>query len=76
MTARHGDREFLLRTKARRVIMGLIFNHEFEALEIRMRQLRDSVDVYIIQESNITAGKSGKMENREVFSFMQLRKIS
>ena len=37
-------------------MMGLVVNHEFDAVEIRMREMGDAVDVYIIQESNITAG--------------------
>ena len=45
---------YTLRSKPRRVISSLPFNHEFELLEARLNDLNDVVDVFIIQESNFT----------------------
>ncbi len=38
--------------------MGLVVDHELEMTEIRVRQLRNLVDVFVLLESNVTAGKS------------------
>ena len=37
--------------------MGLVVDHELELTEIRVRQLDDVVDVFVILESNVTAGQ-------------------
>ncbi len=41
--------------------MGLVVDHELEMTEIRVRQLRNLVDVFVLLESNVTAGKSSFM---------------
>ena len=38
--------------------MGLVVDHELEMTEIRIRQLYKLVDVFVILESNVTAGRS------------------
>ena len=55
---------FKLRETPRRVVMGLVVNHELELTEVRFRQLHRYVDLFIIAESNITAGQ-GKLFFRE-----------
>ncbi len=49
---------FQLRSVGRRIVMGLVVDHELEMTEIRVRQLRNLVDVFVLLESNVTAGKS------------------
>ena len=49
--------EFKLRTVGRRVVMGLVVNLELDLTEIRVRQLHKVVDIFVLLESNITAGK-------------------
>ncbi|XP_059098126.1 beta-1,4-mannosyl-glycoprotein 4-beta-N-acetylglucosaminyltransferase-like [Tigriopus californicus] len=51
---------FLLRTHPKRIIMGMVLNHELEMLEVRIRQLHHVVDIFVIQESNITTGGDAK----------------
>jgi hypothetical protein len=36
--------------------MGVVVDHELELTEVRVRQLADVVDLFVILESNITAG--------------------
>ena len=50
--------EFKLREVSRRVIMGLVVDHELDFTEIRVRQLASVVDLFVILESNITTGKT------------------
>jgi hypothetical protein len=62
--------EFKLRTVGRRVVMGLVVNLELDLTEIRVRQLHKVVDIFVLLESNITAGKKkieywGKGQNVE-----------
>ena len=45
-----------LRHDPRRVVMGLVVDHELEMTEIRIRQLHHLVDVFVILEASITAG--------------------
>ena len=45
---------FKLRSRPRRIISALPFNHEFDLLEARLHDLNNVVDVFIIQESNFT----------------------
>ena len=49
--------EFKIRPKGRRLVMGLVVDHELQLTEIRVRQLHQVVDIFVILESNITAGK-------------------
>ncbi|KAK8760262.1 hypothetical protein V5799_028473 [Amblyomma americanum] len=42
------------RSRPRAIINGLVFNHELDLLEIRVKELGDAVDYYIIVESNYT----------------------
>uniref|UniRef100_G3MPR1 EGF-like domain-containing protein n=1 Tax=Amblyomma maculatum TaxID=34609 RepID=G3MPR1_AMBMU len=42
------------RRRPRAIINGLVFNHELDMLEIRVNELGDTVDYYIIVESNYT----------------------
>jgi hypothetical protein len=37
--------------------MGLVVNLELDLTEIRVRQLHKVVDIFVLLESNITAGK-------------------
>ena len=45
-----------LRHDPRRVVMGLVVDHELEMTEIRIRQLHHLVDVFVILEASLTAG--------------------
>ena len=47
---------FLLRNSSRRVVMGLVVDHELDLTEVRIKELYHLVDVFVITESNITAG--------------------
>lgn len=42
------------RVRPRRIVNGLVLNHELDLLEIRVNELRDSVDYYVVVESNYT----------------------
>ncbi|XP_077541392.1 beta-1,4-mannosyl-glycoprotein 4-beta-N-acetylglucosaminyltransferase-like isoform X1 [Haemaphysalis longicornis] len=42
------------RSKPRTLINGLVFNHELDLLDIRVKELGDAVDYYVIAESNYT----------------------
>nr|XP_050022524.1 beta-1,4-mannosyl-glycoprotein 4-beta-N-acetylglucosaminyltransferase-like [Dermacentor andersoni] len=42
------------RSKPRAIINGFVFNHELSLLEIRINELGDAVDHYIVCESNYT----------------------
>ncbi|XP_077539729.1 beta-1,4-mannosyl-glycoprotein 4-beta-N-acetylglucosaminyltransferase-like [Haemaphysalis longicornis] len=42
------------RSKPRTLINGLVFNHELDLLDIRVKELGDAVDYYLIAESNYT----------------------
>eukprot|EP00095_Tigriopus_kingsejongensis_P000459 snap_masked-scaffold217_size252476-processed-gene-1.4 protein:Tk00459 transcript:snap_masked-scaffold217_size252476-processed-gene-1.4-mRNA-1 annotation:"hypothetical protein DAPPUDRAFT_50861" len=42
------------RSQPRRIIHGVLVNHEFDFLEARIRSLADVVDVFVVQESNFT----------------------
>ena len=63
MQAAHVSNRFIFsavfkkRKKARRIIHGIIVHHEFDWVEVRIKQLANVVDVFVIQESNITSGK-------------------
>ena len=62
MTKEHGlpgRHSFTARSVPRRVIMGLVVNRELEMTESRTRMLNNVVDVFVISESNITAGRNG-----------------
>ena len=48
--------KFLRRDSPRKIIQGIIVHHEFDWVEVRIRQLSDVVDVFVIMESNITSG--------------------
>uniref|UniRef100_A0A023FYT3 Putative glycosyltransferase family 17 n=1 Tax=Amblyomma parvum TaxID=251391 RepID=A0A023FYT3_AMBPA len=48
------------RSRPRAIINGLVFNHELDLLEIRVKELGDAVDYYIIVESNYTYFGSAK----------------
>jgi hypothetical protein len=37
--------------------MGLVVDHELELTEIRIRQLEKVIDIFVILEASITAGK-------------------
>ena len=43
------------RKKPRRLINGLQVNHEFDLFDARLKSLQDSVDVYIVLESNYSS---------------------
>ncbi|XP_040566404.1 beta-1,4-mannosyl-glycoprotein 4-beta-N-acetylglucosaminyltransferase isoform X2 [Lepeophtheirus salmonis] len=49
-----GENELIRRKIPRRIIQGLLFNHEYELLELRLATNYDVVDAFIIQESNYT----------------------
>ena len=51
-------REFKLRKKLRRLVMGTAINHELEITEIRFEMLKDVVDVFILAEGNVSAGET------------------
>lgn len=60
-TLQHGPRPmFVLRYRPRRIVMGIVMNHELRMLEVRIRQLHSVVDVFVILESNITSGGDEK----------------
>ncbi|XP_077539734.1 beta-1,4-mannosyl-glycoprotein 4-beta-N-acetylglucosaminyltransferase-like [Haemaphysalis longicornis] len=42
------------RSKPRTLINGLVLNHELDLLDIRVKELGDAVDYYLIAESNYT----------------------
>ncbi|KAH6948985.1 hypothetical protein HPB50_027373 [Hyalomma asiaticum] len=42
------------RSRPRTIINGLVFNHELDLLEIRIKELGNAVDHYIVCESNYT----------------------
>ncbi|KAK8760261.1 hypothetical protein V5799_028472 [Amblyomma americanum] len=42
------------RSTPRAIINGLVFNHELDLLEIRVKELGDAVDHYVVVESNYT----------------------
>ncbi|XP_037500362.1 beta-1,4-mannosyl-glycoprotein 4-beta-N-acetylglucosaminyltransferase [Rhipicephalus sanguineus] len=42
------------RSRPRKVINGLVFNHELDLLEIRIKELGDAVDHYLVVESTYT----------------------
>ncbi|XP_077541393.1 beta-1,4-mannosyl-glycoprotein 4-beta-N-acetylglucosaminyltransferase-like isoform X2 [Haemaphysalis longicornis] len=42
------------RSKPRTLINGLVFNHELDLFDIRVKELGDAVDYYVIVESNYT----------------------
>ncbi|XP_050037187.2 beta-1,4-mannosyl-glycoprotein 4-beta-N-acetylglucosaminyltransferase-like isoform X2 [Dermacentor andersoni] len=42
------------RSRPRRIISGLVFNHELDLLEIRVKELGDAVDHYLVVESTYT----------------------
>jgi hypothetical protein len=48
---------FKLRAEPRRAVMGLVVDHELELTEIRIRQLEKVIDIFVILEASITAGK-------------------
>jgi len=48
--------ELKIREKPRRLIHGINVNHELEFFEMRLEEVGDVVDVFIVGESNITAG--------------------
>ena len=48
--------ELKVREKPRRLIHGINLNHELEFFEMRLEEVGDVVDVFIVGESNITAG--------------------
>ncbi len=55
-----GFTKFRLRKQPRRVILAAPFNHEFDWLEAKFAQLGDAVDLFMILESNLTAGGDPK----------------
>jgi hypothetical protein len=59
--------EFKLRTVGRHVVMGLVVNMELDMMEIRVQQLHKVVDIFIIQESNITFGEFKTLFELEEF---------
>ena len=44
---------FQPRTHARRLIHGVLVNHEYDLLEARVNMLKDVVDVFVLQVSKI-----------------------
>jgi hypothetical protein len=60
--------EFKLRTIGRRVVMGLVVNIELDMTEIRVQQLHKVVDIFVIQESNITFGEFKTLFELEEFN--------
>ena len=60
--------EFKLRTVGRRVVMGLVVNIELDMTEIRVQQLHKVVDIFVIQESNITFGEFKTLFELEEFN--------
>ena len=51
------DGQYILRKKPRRIIMGLVVNHELHITEVRFKQLAKVVDVFVFLESRVTTGK-------------------
>ncbi|KAK9268809.1 hypothetical protein L1049_000573 [Liquidambar formosana] len=64
-----------LRTQPRRVYDGIIFSHELDMLEIRMRELQPYVSKFVILESNTTFTGISKplffASNQARFSFAE-----
>lgn len=57
---------FTVRSRPRRIISALPFNHEFGLLEARLHDLHTVVDVFIIQESNFTnSGSENKLRLKQ-----------
>ena len=55
-----------VRSRPRRIISALPFNHEFGLLEARLHDLHTVVDVFIIQESNFTnSGSENKLRLKQ-----------
>jgi len=52
--------ELKIRPKPRRIIHGFNINHEVQFLEIRLGEVGHVVDVFIVAESNVTAGGDAK----------------
>ncbi|XP_049526940.1 beta-1,4-mannosyl-glycoprotein 4-beta-N-acetylglucosaminyltransferase isoform X4 [Dermacentor silvarum] len=48
------------RSRPRTIINGLVFNHELDLLEIRVKELGDAVDYYLVVESTYTYSGSEK----------------
>ena len=60
---------FLQRRHPRRIIMGTIVNHELLWTEVRIKQLSNIVDLFIIMESSMT---SGELLSNTIFSVVYL----
>ena len=55
------EREKIKRRKIpRRIIHGVLVNHEYDFFETRVRTLQDVVDVFLVQESNFTTFGTSK----------------
>ncbi len=52
-----------VRSTPRRLVHGVLVNHEYDFFETRIRELQDVVDAYIVQESNFTTFGTGKELN-------------
>ena len=52
--------ELRIRQKPRRIIHGFNINHEVQFLDIRLGEIGHVVDVFIVAESNVTAGGDAK----------------
>ena len=51
------NRQIRLRRNPRRIIMGLVVNHELALTEVRIRSLYHLVETFVICESNTSIGK-------------------
>ncbi len=60
--SRHPRARKALRARAspRRLVHGVLVNHEFDFFEARVRELEGVVDAYIVQESNFTTFGTAK----------------
>ena len=61
--------KYTRRATPRRVIQGIIVNHELQWFEVRVRQLHSVVDVFVILESTIAS--SGQAKNLTFYDAFQ-----
>ena len=50
-------KDIRLRKRPRRIVMGIVVNHELELTEVRVRSLYHLVDIFVISEFDMSTGK-------------------
>ena len=53
-------KNFILRKISKRIVLGVIVNHELSWIEASFRQLNKTVDIFVILESQMTSGGDWK----------------